>query len=84
MSGRPAAYLVVVQADLEFGLMATHPIQLNLAGREIVLDDVQRCVPRRPPTLTNSPQLSRGDTIRLVPGSSVEPTIAVLSVAGPE
>jgi hypothetical protein len=67
--------------DLEFGLMETNQIQVNLACRQITLDDVERRVlyhsarPADPHELTSA---RSGDTIRLVPGSTAKATIAVV------
>ncbi|MGI5292805.1 hypothetical protein ACQEVF_57170 [Nonomuraea polychroma] len=77
----------VPPADLEFGLLATNPIQLNLAGREIRLDDVQRRILYHSARSAYPQQLASaqpGDTIRLVPGSSAEATIAVVPPADPD
>lgn len=66
-------------ADPEFGVLATNPIQVNLAGRQILLDDVQRRVlyhSARPADPHELASAQPGDTVRLVPGSSAEATIA--------
>jgi hypothetical protein len=69
--------------DLEFSLMEINQLQVNLAGRQIILDDVQRRVlyhsahPADPHELTSA---RSGNTIRLVPGSTAKATIAVVPV----
>ncbi|MEU1734202.1 hypothetical protein [Streptosporangium sp. NPDC020145] len=69
--------------DPEFSVLLTSQVQVNLAGRQIVLDDVQRRVlyhhvrPDDPDELASA---RPGDSIRLVPGSSAEATIAVVPV----
>ncbi|WP_188186998.1 hypothetical protein [Nonomuraea sp. SYSU D8015] len=68
----------------EVGLMATSPIQLNLAGRLIVLDDVQRRVVYHSVRLADPHQVATaqsGDTIHLVPGSTATATLAVVPAA---
>ncbi|MEV6863343.1 hypothetical protein AB0M44_20355 [Streptosporangium subroseum] len=65
----------------EFGVLATHQIQVNLADRQILLDDVQRRVLYHSARPANPHELALaqpGDTIRLVPASSAEATIAVV------
>lgn len=72
--------------DPEFSLLTAGQVQVNLAGRQIVLDDVQRRVlyhharPADPHALASA---QPGDSIRLVPGTSAEATIAVAPVSGP-
>ncbi len=67
--------------DLEFSLMETNQLQVNLVGRQIILDDVQRRVlyhsarPADPHQLTSA---RSGDAIRMVPGSTAKATIAVV------
>ncbi|MEV0169108.1 hypothetical protein [Nonomuraea fuscirosea] len=69
--------------DPEFGVLLTSPVQVNLAGRQILLDDYQRRVlyhharPADPRALASA---QPGDSIHLVPGSSAEATIAVVPV----
>jgi hypothetical protein len=69
--------------DPEFSVLLTSEVQANLAGRQIVLDDVQRRVlyhharPADPHELASA---QPGDSIRLVPGSSAEATIAVVHI----
>ncbi|MDR8413534.1 hypothetical protein MTP10_32955 [Nonomuraea sp. 3-1Str] len=68
-------------ADPEFGVLATNQIQVNLAGRQILLDDVQRRVlyhSARPADPHQLASAQPGDTVHLVPGSSAEATIAVV------
>ncbi|MET8053353.1 hypothetical protein ABZU75_37775 [Streptosporangium sp. NPDC005286] len=68
----------------EFGLMATSPIQLNLAGRHIMLDDVQRRVLYHSARLADPHQIvtaQSGDTIQLVPGFTATATLAVVPAA---
>ncbi|MFI7642271.1 hypothetical protein [Nonomuraea sp. NPDC049400] len=71
-------------SNVEFGLMATSPIQLNLAGRRILLDDVQRRVLYHSARLADPNQVATarsGDTIQLVPGATATATIAVVPAA---
>ncbi|MEV5893711.1 hypothetical protein [Nonomuraea fuscirosea] len=56
---------------------------MNLAGRQILLDDVQRRVlyhSTRPADPHELASAQPGDMVRLVPGSSAEATIAVVPV----
>ncbi|MFC3985199.1 hypothetical protein [Streptosporangium jomthongense] len=69
--------------DPEFGVLATNQIQVNLAGRQILLNDVQRRVlyhSARPADPHELALAQPGDTVHLVPGSSAEATIAVVPV----
>lgn len=78
-SGRP------LPADLEFSVLMTNEIQLNLAGRQIQLDDIQRRVlyhSARPADSHEFNSAQPGDTVRLVPGSSAEATITAVPMAG--
>jgi hypothetical protein len=71
-------------ADREFPLSATNDIQLTLGGRQILLDDVQRRILYHSARLADPGELASaqpGDTVRLVPGSSAEVTIAVVPTA---
>ncbi|MFI7707472.1 hypothetical protein [Nonomuraea sp. NPDC049480] len=69
--------------DPEFGVLLTSQVQVNLAGRQILLDDFQRRVlyhharPADPHALASA---QPGDSIHLVPGSSAEATIAVVPI----
>ncbi|MEU8363833.1 hypothetical protein AB0C27_48225 [Nonomuraea sp. NPDC048882] len=70
-------------ADPEFGVLATNQIQVNLAGRQILLDDVQRRVvyhSARPADPHELASAQPGDTIHLVPGSSAEATMPVVPI----
>ncbi|WP_336209584.1 replication initiator [Nonomuraea sp. LPB2021202275-12-8] len=69
--------------DPEFSVLVASQVQVDLTGRQIGLDDVQRRVlyhharPADPHALASA---QPGDSIRLVPGSSAEATIAVAPV----
>ncbi|MEV1170955.1 hypothetical protein [Nonomuraea sp. NPDC049784] len=57
---------------------------VNLAGQEVLLDDVQRRVlyhHARPADPNELASARPGDSIRLVPGSSAEATIAVVPIS---
>jgi hypothetical protein len=67
--------------DLEFSLLGTNQLQVNLAGRQIILDDVQRRVLYHSARAADPRELTSarsGDTIRLVPGSIAKATIVVV------
>jgi hypothetical protein len=71
-------------SDGEFPLLATNEIQLALGGRHILLDDVERRILYHSARFADPGELASaqpGDTVRLVPGSSAEVTIAVVPTA---
>ncbi|WP_030453280.1 hypothetical protein [Herbidospora cretacea] len=71
-------------ADPEFSVLLTNEVQVDLGDRRIVLDDVQRRVLYhhvRPADPHEFASAQPGDSIHLVPGSSAEATIAVVSIS---
>jgi hypothetical protein len=69
--------------DPEFGVLLTSQVVVNLAGRQILLDDYQRRVlyhHARPADPHAFASAQPGDSIHLVPGSSAEATIAVVPI----
>jgi hypothetical protein len=70
--------------DLEFSLIEVRQLQVDLGGRHVILDDVRRRIlyhSARPADPHKLAAARSGDTIRLVPGSTDQATIAVVPIS---